>query len=65
MVDRGEHNAALALRLFDYLRLVRSCSGHGTITFKVKAGDVITSEVTISDHRKYDLGEEVQGLSRT
>jgi len=57
MVDQGEQNAALALRLFDYLRLIRSCSGHGVITFKVKAGEVITSEVSISDHRKYNLDD--------
>jgi len=56
MVDqRAERDAALALRVVEYMRLIRSTSEFGSITFHVRSGDIVKAEVLISDHRPYQF----------
>ena len=57
MVDSklAEHDAALALRVIDYLKLIRSTSHFGLITIKVRSDESVSYEVTIYDHRKPEL----------
>lgn len=59
MVDdqkgHGPHDAALALRIIDYLKLFRCTSGFGKLTFYVRHDDVEKVDVTIYDHRPFKL----------
>ena len=55
MVDQKEHDAALALRIIDYLKLIRSTSHFGCITFKIRNDEIQSAELTISDHRSFSL----------
>ena len=51
----AEHDAALALRILEYLKLFRSTSDFGCMTFKVSKGIIVKTEVTIYDNRPYKL----------
>jgi len=51
----GPHDAALALRICDYLKLFRCTSDFGKLTFYVRHGEVEKTDVTIYDHRPFKL----------